>query len=140
MATMYLIILLTFIGGVILIDLGIFTKTQTNHLFKWGVPADGEIVKVEDETLPGGQHRLHPIIRFMTSENKEITEELSVKPNDMRHYTTGEHLNIVYNPQDLTDVKIDNMHGRKWLPNVFLVTGALMMLAAAHQLIMLTVR
>ncbi|SMO82519.1 DUF3592 domain-containing protein [Solitalea koreensis] len=133
----YLFILLMFIGGVILIDLGIFTKTQTNHLFKWGVATDCEVVKVEDEVLPGGQHVEHPYIKFMTTDKGWISGELAVDPTNRHHFVPGERMHIIYNQQDPNEVKIDKMPGRTWLPTFLLVAGFGLMLAAAHQIIVL---
>ena len=73
-----------------------------------------------------------PVVRFLTDEEEWITQQLNVgfKPPKRE----GTKLEVIYDPNDPTQVEIDSSFYLQTLPVVFMIGGIIMMILGFLQL------
>jgi hypothetical protein len=119
-------------GGVLLTVSGIGKISERNKLVKTGIKVDGIVFKLEKRRGSGsGANTLyHPVIRYVTLEDKEwITEEYGIG-TDPPMYKEGETIKIIYdrayNRHFIIDGRLNKIIGP-----TLLIAGVLLMLAVA---------
>jgi hypothetical protein len=117
-------------GGVFLTVWGIGKINERTKLVKTGVKVDGIVFKIEKRLGSGSMDntRYHPVIRYVTLEDKEwITEEYSIGTNPSM-YKEGEAVKIIYDSADNRHFIIDGLANKLTGP-VLLIVGVVLIAA-----------
>lgn len=106
----------------ILLIVGVKLWQDGKHLLKNGKTATAVIFRNNFKSaLEGGSGLYYPVVRFLTDKQEWITEELGIgyKPKKRE----GTKLEVIYDPENPTDVEIHSILSLKLLPLLFIITG-----------------
>lgn len=99
---------------------GVYLWQKGNHLLKNGKKANAIIFKNNFESSESGGTYI-PVARFLTDKNEWITQELSIGYS--REKPEGTKLQVIYDPDDPTNVEINSPIQLEILPRVFVALG-----------------
>jgi len=86
--------------GALLIIGGITYRSKKQNLLNNGKVAHAIIFKMEQQ-----EHGYHPVVRFLTEDKRWITHELKTG-FDLDSYKEGDNIDVIYDPDDLTNIEI----------------------------------
>lgn len=118
---------ITFLIGLPFLSIGLYESyknvvmTQT-YVHTVGTVVDNSYSSVLIDGVASGAY--HPVVEFIGKDNRKerFTEGIGSLPPD---FEVGEKVEILYNPQDIKDVRI-NTWKRLWLvPTIFCLVGLL---------------
>ncbi len=122
-----LILIITLLIGLPFLSIGLFESYKNAVIIQTFTHKTGTIVEnsystvLVDGVLSGAYH---PVVEFFNEDNQKMrfTEGIGSLPPD---FEIGEKVNILFNPQDSSDVRI-NTWKRLWLvPTIFCFVGLL---------------
>ncbi len=109
--------------GLVFIPVSVSYRKKINRLQSTGIEVTGIVFDiVYRSNMPGNiRSNRYPIIRFLTVENKWMTEEYK---NSIGLFKKGKKVTVVYNPEDPKDFIVNNQ-ALKYIPTVFLIFGVM---------------
>ncbi len=114
-----IILLFISIGALVV---GIHLWQKGNYLLTNGKKAKAVIFKNNyssgNSSNPG---TYHPVVRFLTDKQEWITQELSIGYNPAKK--EGTKLEVIYNPDEPTDVEINSRFQLEILPRLLVSIG-----------------
>ena len=113
-----LIILLLSFGFLII---GTILWQKGNHLLANGKKADAIVFKnnFQSGSSDGGMY--YPVVRFLTEKKEWITQELSIGYSPAKK--EGTKLQVIYDPEEPTNVEINSALQLEILPRLFVALG-----------------
>jgi hypothetical protein len=114
-----LIILLISFGFLIV---GTILWQKGNHLLKNGKKADAIIFKNNFQSSRSGGGTYYPVVRFLTEKQEWITQELSIGYSPAKE--KGTKLQVIYDPEEPTNVEINSTLQLEILPRLFVALGS----------------
>lgn len=114
--------LMILFAATVLLILGAYFWQKGNHLLKNGKKAEAVVFsntfKADDE---GGVY--YPVVRFLTDKQEWITQELNFGTNPKR--PEGTKVQVLYDPENPTDVQINSAFMLEILPRIFTALGVM---------------
>ena len=102
------------------IAIGIHLWQKGNHLLTIGKKAKAVIFKNNyDSSGSGGVY--YPVVRFLTDKQEWITQQLSIGYSPAKK--EGTKLEVIYDPDDPTDVEINSAFQLEILPRILVIIG-----------------
>lgn len=101
---------------------GILLWQKGNHLLTTGKKAKAIIFKNNYSSgtrTAGGIY--YPVVRFLTDKQEWITQELSIGYSPAKK--EGTKLEVIYDPDDPTNVEINSTFQLEILPRIFVIIG-----------------
>jgi hypothetical protein len=124
-------------GGAFLTVWGIGKIRERSKLVKTGVKVDGIVFQIEKRQGigSGNNTRYHPVIRYVTLEDKEwITEEYGIGTNPSM-YKEGETVRIIYDSADNRHFIIDGLANKLTGPALLLIGVALIIAVVIYYIL-----
>ena len=103
------------------IAIGIHLWQKTNHLLTSGKKAKAEIFKNNYSSSAGFGGMYYPVVRFLTDKQEWITQELSIGYSPAKK--EGTKLEVIYDPDDPTNVEINSTFQLEVLPRILVIIG-----------------
>jgi len=100
--------------------IGIHRWQKGAYLLRHGKKANAVIYK-NNRSSNGNDNMYHPVVRFLTDKQEWITQELSVGYSPKKK--EGTKLEVIYDPEDPTDVEINSPFTLEILPRLFVAIG-----------------
>lgn len=94
---------------------------KNKHLLETGKKAKAIIFKNNSGSNTGGSAVYYPVVRFLTDKQEWITQELSA--GHTLAQKEGTKVDVIYDPDDPTNVEINSLFQLKIRPGIFIVTG-----------------
>ena len=113
------LILLT-VSGVLLV-VGAILWRKGNHLLTNGKKANAIIFKNNYSGSGSSGGAYYPVVRFLTDKQEWITQELNIGYSPAK--PEGTKLEVLYDPDDPTNVEINSSAQLEFLPRLFVVLG-----------------
>ena len=114
--------ILVFVISLIAITIGIYLWQKGAHLLASGKRANAIIFKNNYSSGPGGKSPIYyPVVRFLTDEQEWITQELSI--GYLPTKKEGTKLEVIYDPEDPSNVEINSTFQLEVLPRIFVIIG-----------------
>lgn len=102
--------------------LGVYFWQKGNHLLKNGKKAEAVVFSNKFEASHNGGV-YYPVVRFLTDKQEWITQELSVGTTPKKR--EGTKLQVIYDPENPTDVQINSTFVLEILPRIFTALGVM---------------
>ncbi|NML23127.1 DUF3592 domain-containing protein [Pseudoflavitalea sp. G-6-1-2] len=120
---------ITFIAlGILFFIIGIKADKKADHLSKNGIRTSGIVFELREDTgSPEHGNLEFPVIRFLDEHDNWITEVSDIA-REKGKYASGDEVTVIYDRNDPKNFMIENA-ANKNLPNIFLIAGALSILA-----------
>ncbi len=99
---------------------GIVLDQKGKHLLLNGKRAQAVIFK--NNRKRGGEQMYYPVVRFKTETDVWITQELSIGYFPPKK--EGKKVEVLYDPEDPTQVEINSSFQLEFIPKLFLVVGS----------------
>ncbi len=115
----WLLLVLPLLAGLPFLAIGLFEVTKTARMVDTFVEAQGTVVGNSAVTSSEGGMVYVPEVRFFTR-NEELVRFTDGTGTYPAEYEVGAHVNVIYNPEDVHDARI-NTWKRIWFGPVFLV-------------------
>jgi len=123
--------------SVVLIVTALYLLMKMTRLAKTGIKAEGVVFDLEISDSNSNMGTLgkvrYPVIRFLTSDNKWITETYKLG-STAGLYKKGAKITVIYNPENPREFSIDNRSSRILLV-VLACVGAGLLLIGAYQIL-----
>ncbi|SHH28872.1 Protein of unknown function [Chryseolinea serpens] len=103
--------------------LGVYFWQKGNHLLKNGKKAEAIVFSNNFEASHNGGGVYYPVVRFLTDKQEWITQELSVGTSPKKR--EGTKLQVIYDPENPTDVQINSTFVLEILPRIFTALGVM---------------
>ena len=104
----------------VLIIVGVVLWQKGNHLIANGKKAKAVIFKNNfDSSSSGGVY--FPVVRFLTDKQEWITQQLSIGYSPAK--PEGTKLEVIYDPEEPTNVEINSAFQLEMLPRLFVIIG-----------------
>lgn len=103
------------------IAIGIHLWQKGNHLLTNGKKAKAVIFKNNYSSNAGDGGMYYPVVRFLTDKQEWITQELSIGYSPAKK--EGTKLEVIYDPDDPTDVEINSTFQLEILPRILVIIG-----------------
>lgn len=113
--------LLIIIGSGIFILVGAKLWQRGNHLIHNGKKAKAVIFKNNFKRSGSDGGMYYPVVRFTTESNEWITQELNIGYSPAK--PEGTKLEVIYDPDDPTNVDINGTFQLEVLPRLFVAIG-----------------
>ena len=104
----------------ILIIAGVVLWQKGNHLIANGKKAKAVIFKNNFDSSSSGAVYF-PVVRFLTDKQEWITQQLSIGYSPAK--PEGTKLEVVYDPEEPTNVEINSAFQLEMLPRLFVIIG-----------------
>jgi hypothetical protein len=105
-----------------LLVLGAYFWQKGNHLLKNGKKAEA-IVFSNTFKANSDNGVYYPVVRFLTDKQEWITKELNIGTNPKK--PEGTKIQVLYDPEDPTDVQINSTFALEILPRIFTTLGVM---------------
>jgi hypothetical protein len=103
------------------IAIGIHLWQKTNHLLTAGKKTKAVIFKNNHSSNAGFGGTYYPVVRFLTDKQEWITQELSIGYSPAKK--EGTKLEVIYDPDDPTNVEINSTFQLEVLPRILVIIG-----------------
>ncbi|HET6540708.1 MAG TPA: DUF3592 domain-containing protein [Chryseolinea sp.] len=113
-------IILLIVSGVLLV-VGAILWSKGNHLLTNGKKANAIIFKNNYSGSGSSGGVYYPVVRFLTDKQEWITQELNIGYSPPK--PEGTKLEVLYDPDDPTNVEINSSAQLEFLPRLFVVLG-----------------
>lgn len=101
---------------------GVWLWQKGNHLTANGKTAKAVIFKnVYERSGSSGQGFYHPVVRFKTDQGEWVTQKLGI--GYLPAKAEGTKLEVIYDPEDPTNVEIHSPFQLEVLPRLFVAFG-----------------
>ena len=107
----------------VFIIIGAILWQKGSYLLKNGKKASAIVYKNNFSRSSDGGGTYMPVVRFLTDKDVWITHELSIGYSPAM--PEGTKLDVLYDPEDPTNVEINSFAQLKFLPTLFVVLGVL---------------
>ena len=115
-------LVLLFVSTVLLV-LGVIFWQKGNHLLKNGKKAEAIVFSNNFQASDDGGGVYYPVVRFLTDKQEWITQELNFGTNPKKR--EGTKLQVVYDPENPTDVQINSTFMLEILPRILTALGVM---------------
>ena len=113
--------LILIIGSGLFIILGAILWQKGNHLLANGKKARAVIFKNNYESSSSEDGVYYPVVRFKTENEEWITQQLSIGYQPAKR--EGTKLEVIYDPEDPSNVEINSTFQLVILPRLFVSLG-----------------
>jgi len=114
-------LIILFVSTVLLI-MGVYFWQKGSHLLKHGKKAQAVVFSNNFEASDNGGV-YYPVVRFLTDKQEWITQELNFGTNPKK--PEGTKLQVIYDPENPTEVQIDSTFMLEILPRIFAALGVM---------------
>lgn len=124
--------LIIVIVSLALIVVGIYLWQRGNHLLSNGKKAEAIIFKNNfHPSSSDGGGTYYPVVRFLTDKQEWITQELNIGYSPPKR--EGAKLQVIYDPEDPTNVEINSTLYLEVLPRLLVALGIVGLVFGALQ-------
>ena len=100
---------------------GVYLWQRGNHFLANGKKAEAIIFRNNYHSSSSGGGTYHPVVRFLTDKQEWITQELSIGYSPA--IPEGTKLQVIYDPDDPTNVEINSPFQLEILPRLLVAIG-----------------
>jgi hypothetical protein len=106
----------------ILLIIGVILWQKGNHLVDYGKKATATIFKNNYDGSGSNGGVYYPVVRFLTDRQQWITQQLNIGFSPAKK--EGTKLEVVYDPEDPTNVQINSFFLLQILPRLLVALGS----------------
>ena len=115
--------LMILFASTVLLILGVYFWQKGNHLLKNGKKAQAIVFSNNFHASDDGGGVYYPVVRFLTDKQEWITQELNFGTSPKKR--EGTKLQVIYDPENPTDVQINSTFMLEILPRMFTALGVM---------------
>jgi hypothetical protein len=113
--------LMILFASTVLLILGVYFWQKGNHLLKNGKKAQAIVFSNNFHASDNGGGVYYPVVRFLTDKQEWITQELNFGASPKKR--EGTKLQVIYDPENPTNVQINSTFMLEILPRMFTALG-----------------